>query len=84
VLVRLNLRKFIEDCLRQFALFEVEHAIISEQEPAARLPVGLFVVEVFRALLSIVNLLEHDNRALLAFADVSAKFVSLADREPER
>jgi len=41
VLVRLSLRKFIEDCLRQFALFDVEHAIISEQEPAARLPVGL-------------------------------------------
>ena len=36
--------------MREFALFEVEHAIISEQEPAARLGVGLFVVEVFCAL----------------------------------
>ena len=78
--MRLSLRKFIEDCLQQFALFEVEHAIVSKQEPAARLPVGLFVVEVFRTLLSVVNLPEHDNRALLAFADVSAKFVGLADR----
>jgi hypothetical protein len=51
VLVRLDLRKLVENCLRQFALFEVEHAIISEQEPAARLPVGFLVVEVFRALL---------------------------------
>ena len=55
-------------------MFEVEHAIISEKESAARLPVGLFVVEVFRALLSVVNLPEYDDRALLAFADVSAKF----------
>jgi FMN phosphatase YigB (HAD superfamily) len=46
VLVRLSLRKFIEDCLRQFALFEVEHAIVSEQEPAARLSVRPFVVEL--------------------------------------
>jgi hypothetical protein len=61
-----------------------EHAIISEQEPSSRLPVGLLDVEVSNALFRIVNLPEHDNRAFLAFADVSAKFVSLAHRQPKR
>ena len=84
VLVRFDLRQLVEHGLRKFALFEIEHAIISEQEPPARLPVGLFVVEVFGALLRVVNLPEHDDRAFLAFADVSAEFVSLAHRQPER
>ncbi len=78
VLVRFDLRKFVEDCLRQFALFEVEHAIISEQEPPARLLVGLFVVEVFRGLRRVFDLPENDDRTFLALADVSARFVSLA------
>ncbi len=38
----------------------------------------------FRFEVSIVNFPEHYSRPLLAFANVSAKFVSLADREPER
>jgi hypothetical protein len=84
VLVRLDCRNLVEDRLRQFALFEVEHAIISEQEPSSRLPVGLLGVEVSGALLRIVNLPENDDRTFLALADVSAQFVSLAHRQPER
>jgi hypothetical protein len=63
-------RNLVEDRLRQFALFEVEHAIISKQEPSARLRVGRLVVEVFRAVLRIVNFPEHNDRAFLAFAEV--------------
>ena len=72
VLVRLDLRQLVEYRLRKLALFEVEHTIISEQEPSARLPVGLLVVEVSGALLRVFDLPENDDRTFLALADVLA------------
>ena len=36
MLVRLDLRQFVEHGLRQVALFEIENAIIAEQKPALR------------------------------------------------
>jgi hypothetical protein len=68
MLVRLDLRKFVEHSLRKFALFEIEDTIISEYEPPSRLLVGFFVVEVFRALLGIFDLPEHDDRTFLTLA----------------
>ncbi len=76
VLVRLDLRQLVEHRLRQFALFEVEHAIISQKESAAILLVGLLGVEVFAAPLRVFDLPKNHDRAFLAFADVSAKFVA--------
>src|SRR5579859_2915225 len=49
VLVRFGLRQFVEYRLRQFALFEVETAIISKKEAAAILLVVSFGVEDFAA-----------------------------------
>jgi hypothetical protein len=72
VLVRLDLRQLVEYRLRKLALFEIEHAIISEQEPAAYLLVGCLIVEAFGAPLSVVNLPENDDRTFLALADVPA------------
>ena len=82
--MRFNLRQLVEDRLRQFALFEVEQAIISQKESAPILLVALLGVEVFAALLQVFDLPENDDRALLAFADMSAQFVCLALRQPER
>jgi len=83
VLMRFDLRKLVEHGLRQFALFEVEDAIISKQKPAACFLFGFLGVEVFRTLLHFINLSKYDDGRLLAFADVSTWVICLAEREPE-
>ena len=62
----------------------IENPVVAEQEPPARLLVGLFGAVVFGALLRVFDLPENDDRAFLALADVAAKFVGLAIGEPQR
>src|SRR5262249_18515663 len=61
-----------------------EYAIKPEEESPARFLVGLFTINVFAMLLFIINFPIHHNRALLAFADVAAKFISLPQCQPKR
>lgn len=84
VAMSFDLWKFVEYNLRQFALLKIEDPIVPKQKPPARFLVGLLVVEVFRAVLRVFDLPEDNDRAFLASANVSAQFVRLAHRQPER
>jgi len=71
--VRFNIRQLVEDRLRQFALFEVEHAIILQQELASMFFIALLGVEVFAALFQVFDLSENYDRALLVFEHVASQ-----------
>ena len=77
-------QQLVDHSLRQFALFEIENSIMSEQDSPARLLFGLLGVEVFRALFHVIDLPIDDQRALLTFADVPAEFIRLPQRQPVR
>ena len=84
VLVRFDLREFVEHGLRKLALLDVENPIVAEQEPPARRIAGLIGALVLGALLRGVNLPKDNDCAFLALADVAAKLVGLPHREPKR
>src|SRR6266849_2683577 len=50
VLVRLDLRQLIEDCLRKFALLKIEDPIVSQDQTPARLLVGRVLLGVTLAI----------------------------------
>jgi len=51
VLVRLDLREFVEDRLRQFALLRIENPVIAEKESPPPLLLGLIRAGVGREML---------------------------------
>jgi hypothetical protein len=77
MLVCFDFRKFVEDGLGKLALLQIPKSVGAEQRPPAVLRLRLLVVGVFRVFFHVIRFPEHDDAAFLAFADVSAQFVSL-------
>ena len=77
-----NLRQLVENRLRQFALFEVEQAIISQKESAPIFFIALLGVEIFAALLQVFDLPKLRSCSP-AFAHMAAQFGCLAVGQPE-
>src|SRR5216683_5160469 len=85
VLMRLDIRQFIEDGLRKLALLKIEHPIVSKDETTARLLVGLVLLGVTRAvsIRDLIDLPKHYDLAVLAFTHRSAELVRLLHGQPE-
>jgi hypothetical protein len=82
VLVGFDLREFVQNRLRQFALFEIKNTVVPEQKTTILLAVVLVGVEVLVVLLRVLDLPENHDGALLTFANTPAKFVGLPHRQP--
>jgi len=78
MLVRLDLRQFVDHAPRQIAFFEIEHRVVPEQKPPLRFLDSWFSVLVFL----LVELPENGHRALPALANASAKLIGLFKHQP--
>src|SRR5229473_8560721 len=85
VLMRLDLRQLIEDCLRKLALLKIEYPIVSKDETPARLLVGLVLLGVTLAvsIRDLIDLPEHHDLAVLALTHRSAELVRLFHGQPK-
>src|SRR5712692_5737684 len=79
VLMRLDIRQFIEDGLRKLALLKIEEPIVSKDETPARLLVGLVLLGVTLAvsIRDLIDLPKHHDLAVLALTHRSAELVRL-------
>lgn len=81
VLVGFDLREFVQNLLRRFALFEIENPVVPEQKTWIVFAAVLVGIEVLVVLLG-VDLSENHAGALLTFANTPAKFVGFPHRQP--
>src|SRR5713101_6864300 len=85
VLMRLELRQLIEDCLRKLALLKIEEPIVSKDETPAGLIVGFVLLGVGLALPvgELIDLPKHHDLTVLALTHRSAELVRLFHGQPE-
>jgi hypothetical protein len=82
MLMHLDLRQLIEDCLRKLALLKIEEPIISQDETPAGLVVGfvLFGVGLALPVSELIDLPKHHGLAVLALThNLAAKYLHFSD-----